>query len=101
MSIRKLAVALLGCFFMLGFTMAHADQTPAKKKWTFMIFLNGNNNLDHFGEANIKSMEKVGSNDDVNIVVQWASYKSRKVTRLYIQKSSDGSKVTSPVIEDL
>lgn len=101
MLMRKFAVALMGCFFLLGFSMAHADKAPVKKKWTFMIFLNGNNNLDDYGEANIKAMEKVGSNDDVNIVVQWASMSKQKVTRLYIQKSSDSSQVTSPVIEDL
>lgn len=105
MSMHKFLAALMGCFFLLGLPLAHADQAPVKKKWTFMVFLNGNNNLDNktnrFGEKNIKAMEQVGSNDDVNIVVQWASLTTHKVTRLYIQKSTNPDKVTSPVIEDL
>jgi len=105
MSMRKLVVALVGCFFLLSLSWAHADQTmgatPKKKKWTFMVFMNGNNNLDYFGRKNIIDMEKVGSNDEVNIVVQWASLENQKVTRLYVVKSDDQSQVTSPVVEDL
>ncbi|MBI5240753.1 MAG: hypothetical protein HY926_09795 [Elusimicrobia bacterium] len=69
------------------------------KDWTFMVFLNGHNNLDRFGEMNIKQMEKVGSNDRVNIVVQWASL-GKTTKRLLIQRSEDG-RIASPVVEEL
>lgn len=39
------------------------------KKWTFIVYLNGDNNLDTFGDVNIKQMEKVGSTADVNVIV--------------------------------
>ncbi|MBI4348582.1 MAG: hypothetical protein HY553_17205, partial [Elusimicrobia bacterium] len=46
-----------------------------------------------------KQMEKVGSNDRVNIVVQWASL-GKPTKRMLIQRSESGE-VTSPVIETL
>src|SRR4051794_5303634 len=88
---------------------ASVSRTDAKasakgvKEWTFLIFLNGNNNLDPFGKMNIKQMEKIGSTDQVNIVVQWASA-ARKSTaqRLYINKDPSGlSDVVSPVIQEM
>jgi len=75
--------------------------TKTVKDWTFLVYLNGNNSLDSFGTMNLLQMEKIGSTDKVNIVVQWASLSAQKTTRLLIQKSSDGSKVTSPVVQDL
>lgn len=75
--------------------------TPVEKEWTFLLFLNGHNNLDSFGSMNINSMEEVGSSDKVNFVVQWASLANQDTQRLYITKDSDKSKVTSPVIEKM
>ncbi|MFA6003110.1 MAG: clostripain-related cysteine peptidase [Elusimicrobiota bacterium] len=75
-------------------------QRPAEpKEWTLMVFLNGHNNLDRFGEINIKQMEKVGSNDRVNIVVQWASL-GKPTRRLLVQRSESGQ-VGSPILETL
>lgn len=96
----KLFTILLSLITLLSFSgLVEAANSP--KKWTFIIFLNGNNSLDRFGAENIKAMEKVGSNDDVNIVVQWASYAKRKVVRLLVQKSTDPSRVTSPIVQDM
>ncbi|MBI5200498.1 MAG: hypothetical protein HY925_02830 [Elusimicrobia bacterium] len=69
------------------------------KEWTFMVFLNGHNNLDRFGTLNMKQMEQVGSNDRVNIVVQWASL--GKPTKRMLIKRSESGEVSSPVIESL
>lgn len=98
-------VMLMGFLFALSLCTVSQDvkaaATPKKKEWTFLVFLNGFNNLDRFGLADINEMEKVGSTDKVNVVVQWASLRDRKVRRLYIQKDNDTKKITSPVIEDL
>lgn len=72
-----------------------------QKEWTFLIFLNGHNNLDSYGKMNIKGMEEVGSNDKVNVVVQWASLANKKTKRLYITKSTNSAAVTSQVVEEL
>ncbi len=71
------------------------------KEWTFLVFLNGNNNLDSFGALNINQMEKIGSNAKINIVVQWASLETRTVKRLLVKKDNDTGRVTSPVIENM
>ncbi len=39
------------------------------KKWTFIVYMNGDNNLDSFSDANLNQMKAVGSTDDVNIIV--------------------------------
>ncbi len=82
------------------FTTAHASTPVKEKEWTFLVFLNGHNNLDPYGEMNIKQMEQVGSTDQVNIVVQWASMK-QNTKRYLIQKSNNPKEVMSPVVEDL
>ena len=41
------------------------------KKWTFMVYMDGDNNLEEFAIDNILEMAKVGSSSDVNIVVQF------------------------------
>lgn len=96
---RKMFIIFIGCLLSLAFATVNAAAPP--KTWTFLIFLNGDNNLDSYGTDNIKSMEQVGSNDQVNIVVQWASASAGKAVRLLIQKSNDSNNVTSPVIQDL
>jgi len=71
-------------------------------EWTFFVFLNGNNNLDPFGDINIKQMEEIGSTDQVNILVQWASLSRPTVQRLLIKKNGDGSnEIVSPVVQDI
>lgn len=97
----SLFLALLAIFSGLGSPVQANDASGAVKDWTFLVFLNGNNNLDSFGTMNLKQMEKIGSTDNLNIVVQWASLRKKKTTRLYIKKSSDPQNVTSPVVQDL
>lgn len=70
------------------------------KEWTFMVFLNGHNNLDPFGTLNLRQMERVGSNDRINLVVQWASL-GKPTRRMLMQRSEKGDVVTSPIIESL
>jgi hypothetical protein len=90
---------------ILGFTArsASAAEEPVRqeKEWTMLVFLNGHNNLDSFGAKDINEMEKVGSSDQVNVVVQWASMKNQDTRRLLVQKDSDPTKVTSPTVQSL
>lgn len=94
--------------FLLSFISAlsipvTASAAPAaeKKEWTFLVFLNGKNNLDSFGTLNMNQMEEIGSTDKVNIVVQWGSLKNGTTKRVFVTKDNDTKKVTSPVIEDM
>ncbi len=95
---RKL-LSLLSFIAALGsISIAEAQSRAEPKEWTFLIFLNGNNNLDSYGEMNMNQMEKIGSTDKVNVVVQWASLSQGNVRRLYMTKDYNTSKVTSPVV---
>jgi uncharacterized protein YbaA (DUF1428 family) len=84
-----------------SFQVQAQEAQPSLKEWTFLVFINGHNNLDSFGEMNIKQMEAVGSTDQINVVVQWASLKNKNTKRLLVQKSKDANKVTSPILENL
>lgn len=82
---------------------AHAaDATPAaEKEWTFLLFLNGHNNLSSYGDMNLKDMEKSGSTDQVNYIVEWGKSGDKVNRRLRVEKSKDPSKVTSPTVMTL
>jgi len=101
---RRTLFALIISNLIVSFSMtvAQAGITIPKpvKEWTFLVFINGNNNLDNYGAMNINQMEQVGSTDDINVVVQWASLNTKKTQRLYIEKDNSPS-VTSPVVADL
>lgn len=84
-------------FLFVSFAKAADDV----KEWTFLLFLNGNNNLDSYGDMNLKQMEEIGSTKNINIVVQWGSMSRKSVKRLLVKKSSNSHQVTSPVVQDL
>lgn len=93
------------CFASLLPGQAHAESATAKtdkplKEWTFLLFLNGHNNLDRFGYLNLNQMEEVGSTDQVNLIAQWASL-GQPTRRLYVEKDDDPLAVTSPVLQEL
>ncbi|MGC9469838.1 MAG: clostripain-related cysteine peptidase [Anaerolineae bacterium] len=46
-------------------------QSEEKAKWTFMVYLAGDNNLDSAGIGDLQEMMEVGSTDDVNIVAEF------------------------------
>jgi hypothetical protein len=97
--IRSLTALFAAILCLNGTAQAQGNSQP--KEWTFLVYLNGFNNLDQFGALNINQMERIGSTDRINVVVQWASLATRTVKRLYVKKDNDPKKVTSPVIEDL
>ncbi|MCB0369022.1 MAG: hypothetical protein KDD45_06100, partial [Bdellovibrionales bacterium] len=86
---------------VLIFGLLSVAATPQEKEWTFLLFLNANNNLDYFGDINLKQMEQIGSSDKINIVVQWGSMSRQTVKRLLIKKSTNPNQITSPVVEDI
>jgi hypothetical protein len=42
-----------------------------KKKWTMMVYLAGDNNLDNNGVIDLKEMKKTGSTPDLNVIAQF------------------------------
>lgn len=86
-------------FLPILISVSTASVTP--KEWTLLLFLNGNNNLNRFARENLIDMEKIGSSDQVNLVTQWADFEYKKTQRLFITRSKDPNKITSPVIQDM
>jgi len=56
------------------------------KKWTFMVYIAGDNNLDPAALKDIAEMAKVGSSDDLNVIVQLDRAKDQKTRRFYITR---------------
>jgi len=66
---------------------AWADEKPVAE-WTFMCFLNADNNLDPYGVQDLDEMKKVGSSDQVNVVVLIDREKG-PAKMLYIEKGKE------------
>jgi hypothetical protein len=78
-----------------------------KKKWTFLVYMNGANDLEPYGIENMNQMEKVGSTAEVNIVVQYERIKGRYDTtngdwgntrRFYVTHDGDTSTISSTLL---
>lgn len=65
MLLRKIAI------LMIGLCMAVCMTQTAIADWTFMVYLDGDNNLEGAGIDDFLEMATVGSSGDVDIVVQF------------------------------
>lgn len=54
-----------------------------KAKWTYMVYIAGDNNLERFGIGDLLEMKQVGSTSEVNIVAQFDRM-ADKVARRYL-----------------
>ncbi len=92
----------------------NSAQTATKvPTWTFMVYLNGDNDLDPFMEEAFSNMEKAAQNPDVNILALWDRCsllsddgtecldrdEGIENTRLYAVEYDDSDLITSPVQE--
>ncbi|HNV70028.1 MAG TPA: clostripain-related cysteine peptidase, partial [Candidatus Ozemobacteraceae bacterium] len=87
-----------------------AEDAPAKKKWTFMLYMAADNNLEGSADADLNELETVGSSDQVNIVVQLdrigrysqdSEFKWPEAKRFYVKKDANLKKFSSPVMQEL
>ena len=80
-----------------------------KAKWTFMVYLDADNDLEKFGIADFNEMETVGSTSDVQIVVQMDRIPGYDATngdwtdtrRFRVIKDNDTKTISSPVLQNL
>lgn len=56
------------------------------KKWTILVYLAGDNNLDTEGVKDLAEMAKVGSNNDINVIAQFDRAGTKGTQRFYITK---------------
>ncbi|MBP7652289.1 hypothetical protein KA977_02635 [Candidatus Dependentiae bacterium] len=65
------SASIAGTGPVTSITNSGIKTASAGKKWTFMVYLDGDNNLEEDGVTDFTEMASVGSNDDFNIVVQF------------------------------
>ena len=61
-------------------------QRNSKTKWTVMVYMAGDNNLDGAALRDIEEMARVGSTKDVNVLVQLDRLEDKKTRRFLITK---------------
>lgn len=99
---KKIKLSVMALSFLLSFSaLSNGNDTKNEKEWTMIVFMNGHNNLDEFTHADLNEMEVVGSNESMNIVVQWASYEAQTTKRVYVTRDEDRTQVTSTIVEDI
>lgn len=102
MRILMIAVLLL-CSFIVTI------EAQSLKKWTILVYLDADNNLESEGIIDVNEMEQVGSDDNINIVVQFdrtpgydfSNGNWTTTRRYYITKDTNKSFINSTMITDL
>jgi hypothetical protein len=69
------------------------------RKWTVMVYLAGDNNLDAAGVVDLTEMKKVGSNSDLAVVAQFDRSGTKDHTRRYFIRK--GGTLAADVVGDL
>jgi Clostripain family len=77
---------------------ASVRPSAAKKKWTVMIWMAGDNDLESFGDRDLAEMKKVGSTDAINVAVQFDSMRDDRTRRYYVR---EGGRPNDDVVEEL
>ena len=67
----------------------------ARKKWTVMVWMAGDNDLEEFGDKDIAEMKRVGSTDDVNVVVQLDSMRDDNTRRYFVAPAASPTTTSS------
>jgi len=85
---KYILLLLLSAVFAFG---AENDAAAAEKaRWTFMVYMNADNDLDAFGPLDIAELETAGSTKSLNIIVQ-LDRKDKPARRYYVTRRNAGS----------
>ena len=80
-----------------------------RRRWTVMVYMDADGDLEQYGVLNMNQMEAIGSTDEVSILLQFdrgPGYDSSNgnwtdTRRFVVEKDTDTSHITSPVVENL
>ena len=98
--LRTISLILIAAVFF-NIKAQAVEAKAAMKEWTFLVFINGHNNLSPFADMNITSMENVGSTDQLNVVVEWGSESTNITKRVFIKKTGSDHVSKSQVMMEL
>ncbi|MEW6069159.1 MAG: clostripain-related cysteine peptidase [Candidatus Thermoplasmatota archaeon] len=106
---RQILILAVLSLIIIIFTPTLYSQHPTLRKWTLLIYLDADNNLEEAGIEDINELEMVGSTNDVNVIVQIdrideydtsnGDWKGAK--RYYVTKDEDTAIINSVELEDL
>ncbi len=90
-------------------TDTDTDTDTDLARWTFMVFMNGDNDLEAWVPQDLNELERAGSGDGVHIVVQadraegysTADGDWTETRRYYIEQDSDDTTVVSEIVQDM
>jgi hypothetical protein len=85
--IRLTYLLLLGTLTTLANETGYETRSQVKKDWSFFVYIAARNDLHPFSKTNIRQMLEVGSNNNINIVVQLEEPGKKGTQRLYIEKN--------------
>jgi hypothetical protein len=74
-TLLTLTIAAVLCFTEMPAWAAQSSPSSGAE-WTVMVFMNAKNNLECFGLQNFEQMAAVGSNDNVNMLVEFGRPKN-------------------------
>ena len=90
-------------------TFTVSDVAAPRAKWTVLVFMNGDNDLEEWALGDMNEMEQIGSTDEVNFIVQidrspdysrldgdWTGTR-----RFRAEADTSTRSIGSPVLEDL
>jgi hypothetical protein len=109
----KLFPILLTAIFLIGgislMLPISEGQEETIADWTFMVYLDADNNLEGPGIDDVNEMERVGSTDRVNIVVEMDRIDGYDTTngdwtgarRFLVEEDNDNLNINSQTLEDL
>lgn len=92
-----------------GQTVLEPDAAGPRRKWTVMVYMDGDGDLEEYGILNMNQMETLGSDANVNMVVQFdrgpgfdATNGDWQDTRRYLVTKDDNLQlISSPVLQNL
>jgi len=84
----------------LGIMTPNISANANKAKWTFMVYVDADNNLDPYGLADINELEMVGSTKDVNVVAMLDRLEEEGSWIYYIKKDDNPDEITSPTVAE-
>ncbi len=93
-----------------GWQVGCAAPVQPKRKWTVLLYMNGANDLEEYGNLNLNQIEKFGGDDNVTFVAQFKRIKTSNSyddasdgdwvggRRIVVRRDTNTDSVTSPVI---
>jgi hypothetical protein len=90
-------------------TDADTDTDPETARWTVMVFMNGDNDLEGWVTKDLNELEQAGSGDGVHIVVQADRAEGyatddgdwTHTRRYYIHHDTDDTQIVSEIVEEM